>query len=97
MPLYQAVSVVGSLLLLTAYAGLQTGYLNVATSYIYQYFNLFGAACLAYSVIQPFNSGVFITEFAWTLFSIVGLAKLFRIRNANRASAESNAPGKGLP
>lgn len=92
MPLYQAVSIVGSVLLLTAYAGLQMGYLNAATSYIYQFFNLFGAACLTYSVIEPFNSGVFITEFCWTIFSIVGVVKLFRIRNAKRAAAEADAP-----
>ena len=84
MPLYQAVSVVGSVLLLTAYAGLQTGYLNPTTSYVYQFFNLFGAACLTYSVIEPFNTGVFITEFCWTLFSIVGVVKLVRMRNASR-------------
>ncbi|MDN5764813.1 MAG: transporter [Humibacillus sp.] len=92
MPLYQAVSVVGSVLLLAAYAGLQTGKLNPSTSYIYQLFNLVGAACLTYSVIEPFNSGVFITEFCWTIFSIVGVVKLVRMRDANRAAAEADAP-----
>ncbi|MEO6998075.1 MAG: transporter [Terracoccus sp.] len=92
MPLYQAVSVVGSVLLLAAYAGLQTGRLNPSTSYIYQLFNLVGAACLTYSVIEPFNTGVFITEFCWSIFSIVGLVKLLRMRNASRLAAETNAP-----
>ncbi len=94
MPFYQAVSIVGSVLLLTAYAGLQTRYLNPTTSYIYQFFNLFGAACLTYSVIEPFNSGVFITEFCWTAFSIVGVVKLFRIREANRSAAEADTPSE---
>lgn len=91
MPFYQAVSIVGSVLLLTAYAGLQTGYLDPSTSYVYQYFNLFGAACLTYSVIQPFNTGVFITELCWTVFSIVGVVKLVRMRDANRTAAEAGS------
>lgn len=86
MPLYQLVSIIGSVLLLTAYAGLQLGYLDAATSYLYQFFNLFGAACLTYSVIKPFNSGVFITELCWTGFSILGVVKLMQMRNA-RTSA----------
>ena len=90
MPLYQAVSVVGSVLLLAAYAGLQTGRLDPSTSYVYQLFNLVGAACLTYSVIEPFNSGVFLTEFCWTIFSIVGLVKLLRMRDAKRATADSH-------
>lgn len=92
MPLYQAVSVVGSVLLLAAYAGLQTGRINPSTSYVYQLFNLVGAACLTYSVIEPFNSGVFLTEFCWTIFSLVGLVKLLRMRDAKRAAADAATP-----
>lgn len=77
MPLYQLVSIVGSVQLLAAYAGLQTGLVK-AESYFYQIANLLGAACLTYSVIKPFNSGVFLTESVWTVFSIVGLYKLTR-------------------
>ncbi|OFE15502.1 hypothetical protein BA895_06555 [Humibacillus sp. DSM 29435] len=95
MPLYQAVSVIGSVLLLAAYAGLQTGRLNPSTSYPYQLCNLGGAICLAYSVIQPFNSGVFLTEVCWSLFSIVGLVKLLRMRDARRATAELDPPEEG--
>lgn len=93
MPFYQAVSVIGSVLLLVAYGGLQTGYLDAGTSYIYQTFNLFGAACLTYSVIEPFNSGVFITEFCWTFFSLVGLYKLIRLARSNAATQEPAGPG----
>ncbi len=82
-PFYQLVSVIGSVLLLSAYGGLQTGVVK-ADSYFYQIGNLLGAACLTYSVISPFNSGVFITKAMWTLFSIVGLYKL--IRTARRRS-----------
>lgn len=92
MPLYQAVSIVGSVLLLAAYAGLQTGKLDPSTSYIYQLFNLVGAACLTYSVIEPFNSGVFITELCWSVFSIVGLVKLLRMRDAKRAASDCDTP-----
>ncbi len=86
MPFYQLVSIIGSVLLLAAYAGLQIGYVQ-AKSYFYQLANLFGAACLTYSVIEPFNSGVFITELAWTAFSIVGLWKLIGTARKRKATA----------
>lgn len=88
MPFYQLVSVIGSVLLLAAYGGLQAGLVK-ANSYFYQIANLFGAACLTYSVISPFNSGVFITEVMWTLFSIAGLYKLVQIA---RRRSETPAP-----
>lgn len=92
MPLYQLVSIIGSVLLLTAYAGLQLGYLDAATSWLYQYCNLFGAACLTYSVIKPFNSGVFITEVCWTGFSIVGVLKLLQMRKAQTSATGTDTP-----
>lgn len=91
MPFYQAVSVIGSVLLLAAYAGLQTGRVK-SDSYFYQLANLFGAACLTYSVIEPFNTGVFITEIMWTIFSIVGLYKLIKTA---RGRAGTPAPAAG--
>lgn len=94
MPFYQLVSIIGSVLLLTAYGGLQIGVLNARTSYLYQFFNLFGAACLTYSVIEPFNSGVFITESVWTIFSVIGLVKLFGIRRDNRQAAALGEPSE---
>ncbi len=94
MPFYQLVSIIGSVLLLTAYGGLQIGVLNARTSYLYQFFNLFGAAFLTYSVIEPFNSGVFITESVWTIFSVIGLVKLFGIRRDNRQAAALGEPSE---
>lgn len=49
IPFHQFVSVIGSILLLTAYASLQTGHITT-NSYFYQIANLVGAACLTYSV-----------------------------------------------
>lgn len=92
MPLSQVVSIVGSVLLLAAYGAMQTGYLKTDT-YTYQLLNLFGAACLTYSVIQPFNSGVFVTEVAWTIFSIVGLWKIALTVRRKRAKADGSAAG----
>ncbi len=99
MPFYQFVSIIGSVLLLSAYGGLQTG-LTKPDSFFYQIANLFGAACLTYSVISPFNSGVFITEAMWTLFSIGGLYKLIRTarrRSATPAPAPAPAAGPADP
>ncbi|MGV8846695.1 CBU_0592 family membrane protein [Tessaracoccus sp.] len=84
MPLYQVVSVIGSILLLTAYAGMQTGHIKT-TTYFYQIANLVGAACLTYSVIKPFNTGVFITEFVWSIFSLIGLYKTVTTVRKKRA------------
>lgn len=84
MPFYQAVSIVGSVLLLFAYAGMQVGKIST-TSYLYQMCNLLGAACLTYSVIEPFNIGVFITESVWTVFSLVGLWKTWTTLRARRS------------
>ena len=94
IPFYQLVSIAGSVLLLVAYGGLQLGILNARTSYVYQLFNVFGAACLTYSVIEPFNSGVFITESCWTVFSIIGLVKLRRIHRLNRDDTQPDEPAE---
>ncbi len=83
MPFYQLVSVLGSVLLLAAYGGLQTGRIKT-DSYFYQLANLLGAACLTYSVIKPFNTGVFITELMWTVFSLVGVYKLVQAARRRR-------------
>ncbi len=91
MPFYQVVSVIGSIMLLTAYAGMQTGRLKL-TSYFYQIANLVGAVCLTYSVIDPFITGVFITEFVWSLFSIVGLYKTITTLRRKRATGNGTPP-----
>ncbi len=91
MPFYQFVSVIGSILLLTAYAGMQTGHVKT-NSYFYQIANLVGAACLTYSVIEPFNTGVFITEFVWSIFSIIGLYKTYTMMRTKRAEADAARP-----
>lgn len=95
MPFYQTVSIVGSALLLFAYGGMQVGKIE-AMSYLYQMCNLAGAACLTYSVIRPFNSGVFITELAWPVFSVVGLWKTSTAARPRR-SAEDPAPVAPAP
>lgn len=95
MPFYQTVSIIGSVLLLFAYGGMQIGKIST-TSYLYQMCNLVGAACLTYSVISPFNSGVFITEAAWTIFSIIGLWKTSTMLRDRRSSAQE-APAAAAP
>lgn len=99
IPFGPHVSVVGSVLLLVAYALLQLG-VKGADSYIYQWFNLIGAACLTYSVIAPFNVGVFVTEFCWTCFSILGVYKTWRVatnRREKRLAEEAAAAGPAGP
>lgn len=78
------VSVVGTILLLGAYALMQFGVIKTE-SYLYQWGNGLGAACLAYSVIKPFNVGVFITESVWTLISIYGIIKTFQVLHSKKS------------
>lgn len=90
IPFGPHVSVLGSVLLLVAYALLQLG-IKGPESYLYQWFNLIGAACLTYSVIAPFNVGVFVTEFCWTCFTLIGLYRTWRVARNRREKREADA------
>ncbi|KAA8724010.1 CBU_0592 family membrane protein [Corynebacterium spheniscorum] len=85
MPFAQAVSLIGSVMLLGAYGLLNLGKFT-PQSYGYQWMNVIGAAGLTYSVIEPLNVGVFITELIWTLIGLVGVFKIW-MKNKKDAQA----------
>ena len=81
MPFAATISLVASAALLVAYGPLNTGKLT-PDDYAYQWLNAIGAAALTYSVIKPFNVGVFIIEALWTLIALYGVFKIWRARRA---------------
>lgn len=93
MPLAQPISLIAPIALLLAY-GLLTAGKVTADHYSYQWMNVIGAAALTYSVIDPFNVGVFITEAIWTLIGLFGVVKIFLKRRKAKA-AQSGADGAG--
>ena len=67
--LRQAVSFVGAMLILVAYAGHQMSWLN-SRGTAYNLLNAVGSGILAYIAFHPFQIGFVILEVTWTLISI---------------------------
>lgn len=75
--LMQAVSLLGALLVLGAYAGNQLDRLPTH-SYPYLLMNLFGAGALTAAAMNTGQAGLILVEGAWTLISVFGLVKVLR-------------------
>ena len=73
----QAVSFVGALLILVAYAGHQMGWM-MSRSALYNILNAVGSAILLYIALHPFQIGFVVLEGVWTLISVYALVKLKR-------------------
>jgi uncharacterized membrane protein len=74
---YQAISMVGALLILVAYAGLQTGRMDRRDLW-YNILNLVGSALLAWVAIVDRRAGFIVLETAWALLSIQPLVASMR-------------------
>ena len=70
----QAISFLGALLILLAYAGHQMGWMN-ARSARYNILNAAGSAILLYIALHPFQIGFIVLEGIWTLISLYALAR----------------------
>jgi predicted small integral membrane protein len=79
MILIQVTSVVGALLILGAFAGLQTRRIP-AESYAYQTMNLGGGVALLIVALVERQIGFILLEAAWSLVSMVGLWRVARLR-----------------
>jgi len=78
----QAISVVGALLVLGAYAANQLG--RTDTSNLpYQLANLFGGGILAVVAVIEVQIGFILLEGTWTLVSLWGVLSILRGRNAS--------------
>lgn len=73
-PLQQAVSVLGALLVLAAYAALQTGRLGRETR-LFNALNFFGSALLTWVAIVDVRWGFILLEGVWALLSVPGMVK----------------------
>jgi predicted small integral membrane protein len=79
MILIQVTSVVGALLILGAFAGLQTRRIP-AESYAYQTMNLAGGLALLIVALVERQIGFILLESAWSLVSMIGLWRVAHLR-----------------
>ena len=80
----QLVQILGSLLILTAFAAAQRGALSPA-SRTYLALNLVGAAVLAVLALHERQWGFLLLETSWALVSAHGLARAWRVGSLARA------------
>ena len=76
---YDWVGVAGTLMVLGAFFGLQSGRL-AGNGIVYQLLNLLGAAGVLVSLLGEFNLSVFLLEVAWEEVSGYGMARSLRAR-----------------
>lgn len=72
--LRQAVSFIGALLILIAYAGHQLHWMDARRAG-YNILNTLGSAILAYIAFRPFQLGFVVMEVAWVAISLRALMK----------------------
>jgi hypothetical protein len=70
----QAISFLGALLILVAYAGHQFRWMDSRRTF-YNVLNGVGSAILAYIAFHPFQIGFVLLEVTWTVISIYALAR----------------------
>ena len=78
----QAVSFVGALLILVAYAGHQLRWMD-ARKPAYNLMNAAGSAILTYIAFHPFQLGFVVLEMTWVLISVWALLRPARRERAN--------------
>ncbi|MFP7665074.1 MAG: CBU_0592 family membrane protein [Corynebacterium pyruviciproducens] len=88
MPAAAIISLIGSAFFILAFGALNFGLVTV-DNYAYQIANTAGAACFTYTAIQPFNPGLFITEFLWFVFGLYGIYKIVMISRKKRSTTQS--------
>jgi hypothetical protein len=81
--LIQALSFIGALLILIAYAGHQMGWMR-SQSATYNILNAVGSGILGYIAFRPFQLGFVVMETAWVVLSLWALWKM----RAGRAPAQ---------
>jgi hypothetical protein len=76
--LRQAISFLGALLILVAYAGQQFRWIDPRKP-AYNILNGIGSAILAYIAFHPFQIGFVLLEVTWTLISVYALVRVWRM------------------
>jgi NADH:ubiquinone oxidoreductase subunit 6 (subunit J) len=74
--IFQIISLVGAVLVLSAFSAQQLGRLTAETK-TYQILNLIGGFCLTVAAVATRNYGFILLEGTWTVASGYGLWKVF--------------------
>ncbi len=78
MTVPDAVGLVGVVLYVGAYAGLQTGRLGLA-DVNYTILNAVGGLAVIFSLVWSFNLAAFVTQVLWLIFTLVGYLRSRRM------------------
>jgi len=81
----QIIGLVGVAFYLGSYAALQTGLIR-GSGYLYAFLNAIAATLVLISLFQDFNLTSAIIQIFWITISIVGMARLYYVRNRIRLS-----------
>lgn len=85
--LLDSAGLAGVVLYLGSYAALQAGFIR-GSSYLYAALNAAAAALVLVSLTRDFNLSSAIIQVAWITISIVGMARLYYVRNWTRFDSE---------
>lgn len=85
MTIADAIGLLGVILYVGAYAGLQIGFLGLS-DIRYTVLNAVGGIAVIYSLIWSFNLAAFVTQVLWLFFTVIGFV---RSRRNSRTSATS--------
>ena len=84
---FQIAGLIGVAFYLGSYAALQIGFLK-GGGYLYTLVNGLAASFVLISLFRDFNLSSAIIQIAWIVLSIIGLSRLYIVRNALRFSEE---------
>lgn len=85
--IWSVAGLLGVALYLSAYGGLQTGFLR-GSSVTYTVMNLLGAAAVLVSLVEAFNLSSAVIQTSWVALSLVGLGRMAWVRSRLRFSDE---------
>lgn len=77
--MWDSIGIIGVLILLAAYALIQTEKVN-SRQLIYPIMNFVGAACIVLSLIDDWNLPAFLMEASWMIISIWGMWHILKKR-----------------
>ena len=81
------IGLIGVVLYVGAYAGLQVGFFGLS-DVRYSALNAIGGIAVLYSLIWSFNLAAFVTQVLWFVFTMVGFV---RSRRKNKATSPASA------
>ena len=83
---HEYVGLIGVVLCLLAYFGLQAGRLR-GDGLLFQLTNIAGAGGIAVSLLYDFNLSAMVIEIAWIAISVYGIVRAAKLRRAQKPAA----------